>query len=397
MLTLLVFLAVLSVLVLSHELGHFLAAKKAGIKVEEFGLGYPPRIWSKKIGETVYSINLLPLGGFVRLFGEEIEEKDKIKGKDAHRAFWAKSKKARTAVILAGVVANFLLAVVVFTIIYSDLGIPTQTGQVTVLGVAPESPAARAGLKEKDVVVSVDRAKIASLGQFMQLVDGNKDKPVSIEVKRSQDNPCHQQVLGGMIPSGETTPTYTCNGSDLVLTVTPRANPPAGEGPLGVAVSDVQLVHYPWWQMPFRGAVQGFKEAFSWAGLVLDGLKRTMVDLFSHGQVPQDIAGPIGIFQITGQARQAGFLPVLQLIGIISVNLMVVNALPFPALDGGQLMFIVYELVVGKQPKPEFKRWVNSIGMAILLLLVALVSLNDISRLWKTSALAVKLRSLWPF
>ena len=182
LLTIVVFLIVLSILILVHELGHFLMAKRVGIKVEEFGFGYPPRLFSKKIGETVYSLNLLPFGGFVRLHGEELAEKVK----ESKRAFWAKSKKARTVVIIAGVLANFLLAVVVFSVVYSVIGIPTQTDQVIIIGVVPDSPAAEVNLKEEDIILAVDEETLRNLDHFVELIEKKKGKEVSLLVRREE-------------------------------------------------------------------------------------------------------------------------------------------------------------------------------------------------------------------
>lgn len=397
MLTLLVFLAVLSILVLAHELGHFLAAKKAGIKVEEFGFGYPPRLLSKKIGETVYSLNLLPIGGFVRLYGEELKEGEKEKGREGKRAFWAKSKKVRVGVIAAGVVANFLLAVIVFSIVYSVAGIPTQVDQVKIVGIVPGSPAEKAGFKEDDLVLKVDGQAINRLDQFSSLMEEKKGQPVFILVEREEGNPCLEKVLGGGFPTEEEAVGFSCQEGKLLFFLTPRENPPENEGPLGVIISDVQMVHYPFWQMPFRGGIEGFKEAFGWTTLILDGLKKMVVDLVSQGKVPKDVAGPIGIFQITGNVAQGGFLAILQFIGILSVNLMVVNFLPFPALDGGRILFVIYEVVARRRPKPEVERWVNAVGLALVIMIAVLVAVNDLIRVWQTSEWAARFRSSWPF
>lgn len=370
-LTILVFLFVLSLLVLAHELGHFLAAKKAGIKVEEFGIGYPPRVWGKKIGETVYSINLLPIGGFVRLYGEELRESERIKERASGRAFWAKSKKARTAVISAGVLANFLLAIVAFAVVYSVLGIPTKTDQVKIVGLVPDSPAVEAGLEEGDQIISFDDESVTSLDQFVGLVEEKGGQPIELVVIREKE--------------------------ELLFSLTPREAPPDNQGPLGVVVSSVEMKQYPFWQMPFRGMIEGFKEAFGWTGLVVGALGKMIFNLVTAGQVPQDIAGPVGILQITGGVARSGFLAVIQFVGILSVNLAVINILPFPALDGGRLMFVLYELVTRRRPKVSFEHWANAIGMALILFLVLLVTINDVGRLLETTNLLSRLRALWPF
>ena len=361
LLTVIVFFITLSVLIFVHELGHFWAAKKAGVKVEEFGFGYPPRILGKKIGETIYSINWIPFGGFVKLYGEELIER---RGKPSgiwDRAFWAKSKKARTMVVLAGVLANFLLAVVAFSIVYSAAGIPTKTDQVRIVGIAPDSPADRIGLEEGDIVLKVDNQRLSGLSHFTQLVREKKGEEIKLEIMRTVND---QQ-------------------STINYQLIPREHPPEKEGPLGVVVSNIEMKKHPFWQMPFRGTIEGFKEAFGWTALIFRSLGKMIVDLFWQGKVPRDIAGPVGIFQISAGVARSGFLAVLQFIGILSVNLAVINVLPFPALDGGRLVFIVYEAITRRRPKPSFERWVNTLGMAILIFLLILVTISDLNRLFQ--------------
>lgn len=371
-LTVFTFLIVLSVLILVHEFGHFLAARRAGIKVEEFGFGYPPRLAAKKIGETVWSINWLPFGGFVRLFGEELAEQRGLKrGKTLKGAFWAKSKKARTTVIVAGVLANFLLAVVLFSVVYSYSGIPTKTSQVRIIGILSNSPASKGGLKENDVILQVDEERLNDLNHFIKLIDEKKGEQVKLLVEREE--------------------------GELALWITPRESPPEGEGPLGVVVSDVEMKKYPFWQMPFRGIIEGFKEAFGWAVLILRALGKMLVNLIIQRVVPKDVAGPVGIFQITGLVAKSGLLAVLQFIGVLSVNLAVINILPFPALDGGRLAFVIYEAVTRRRPKPSVEKWVNAAGMAFLLLLIILVTFNDIRRLIGTSEIFGQIRKILPF
>jgi len=398
LLTIITFFIVLSILILVHELGHFVLAKKAGIKVEEFGFGYPPRIFGKKIGETVYSLNWLLFGGFVRLYGEEYtERRGREQGKTRNRAFWAKSKKARTGVIVSGVLANFVLAIVVFSIVYSFSGIPTKTGRIRVAGLISDTPAQKSGLKEGDVILQVNEERLNNLNHFIKVIDQKKGVEISLTIDRDKDNPCQEKVFGGWPTVGEQKSPFSCQDGKLILWITPRVNPPEGEGPLGVLVSDVEMKKFPFWQMPWRGTVEGFKEAFGWAALILGALKGMVVDLVVHGTVPKDVAGPIGIFQITNVVAKSGILNILQFMGILSVNLAVINILPFPALDGGRLVFIIYEAVTRKKPKPSFEQWVNTLGMAFLLLLIILITVNDVGRLVKTTSLLSKIRSLWPF
>lgn len=339
--------------------------------MEEFGLGYPPRMFAKKIKGTVYSINWLLFGGFVKLLGEELEEIRRIKKSDGGRTFWAKSKKARTAVIIAGVLANFVLAVVCFSIVYSFVGIPTKTGRIGIIGLVENAPAAQAGFLEGDVVLSLDSVVIEGMDQFIELINQGKGSQVAVRVKRGKE--------------------------ELVLLVVPRKDPPEGEGALGVVISDMEMKKHPIWQMPFYGTIEGFKEAFAWIGLVINGLGKMLGSLITEGQIPKEIAGPVGILQITSGVARSGVLMILQFIGVLSVNLAVINILPFPALDGGRLIFIGYELVARKKPNPKIEHWVNLIGMVALLLLIVLITANDISRLIDTTSLVSKLRTILAF
>jgi len=370
--TLLLFLVILSILVLVHEGGHFLAAKKAGIKVEEFGFGYPPRIWAKKIGETEYSINAVPFGGFVRLYGDPAEGEVK-KSRDFKRSFLGKSKKARTVVILAGVVANFLLGVVVFSVVYSLTGVPQKTENIKIVGISPGSPAEKFGLKEGDIVLAVDGKKLTDLSEFTKLISEKRGKEIKLLIKRETNNPCQEKVLGG---GG-----FSCQDGNLLFWLAPREAPPEGEGPLGVAVSNIEMVKYPFWQMPFRGAVEGVKEAFAWGWMIVLSLKKMVGDLVFQGVVPKDVAGPVGIFQATEMVAKTGILNIFQFLGILSVNLAVLNVLPLPALDGGRLIFVGWEVVFRRRPKPQLERWINTAGMALLIILLILVTINDVKRI----------------
>ena len=353
-LTIITFLIVLSLLVFVHEFGHFMAAKKTGIKVDEFGFGYPPRVWGKKIGDTLYSINLLPIGGFVKLQGEDAADLNQVK--DPKHSFVHKSKKVRALVIVAGVIMNFLLAVLVFSVVYTKMGIPTMTDKVNVVGLLPGAPAQQAGIKEKDVVFSVAGEKVDDTGQFIEITKRFTGQLLQIGVQR--------------------------NGESLTFEVVPRESPPEGEGPLGLIVSSMEMKFYPFWQMPFRGAVEGFKEALAWLALIVGALGGMLYQLITSASVPKDLAGPVGIFQITGQAAQAGVLTVLQFIGILSVNLAVLNILPLPALDGGRLLFIIIETVTGRRVQANAERWVHQIGMLLLLLLFLLITWNDLRRIF---------------
>jgi len=185
--TALYFFLILSLLILVHEGGHFLLAKKAGVRVEEFGFGIPPRIWGKKIGETIYSVNLFPFGGFVRLWEEESQVK-----KDQKRSFSAKDKKTRIKILLAGIAMNLFLGVLLFCLVYSFLGIPEETDQVRVVAVMPDSPADQAGLEENDIIALVNDQEVVSTENFIDILGQNKGEEVVFGLLR-EPNPCVNQ------------------------------------------------------------------------------------------------------------------------------------------------------------------------------------------------------------
>ncbi len=345
--SILVFLVVLSILILIHELGHFIMARRAGVWVEEFGFGLPPRLIGKKIGETIYSINAFPFGGFVRLHGEGDE--DGITNKS--RAFLYRSKKTRISVVVAGVVMNFLLAIIAFAIVYSFSGIPRDTHQIKVVDISQNSPALTSGLVIGDVIKKVDGRQVARIDDFVKYVDAKKGKRVEIEID---------------------------NGKKI--NAVPRENPPEGEGPLGVIITTTEIYYPPVWLRPFYGIYFGFKDAVFWGKNIVVGLWGVVVGL-TKGQVPQDISGPVGIFAVTSEAAKFGILALINFIGILSVNLAILNILPFPALDGGRLLFIGIESIIGKKIIPKVESTIHSIGMIILLLLLLAITIHDVQRL----------------
>lgn len=371
-LTLITFLIILSILVLVHELGHFIVAKKTGIKVEEFGFGIPPRLWAKKIGETVYSVNALPIGGFVKLYGEEISEQEGGRAEDQEeRMFFAKSKKVRLAVIVAGVLMNFLLALGVFSFVYAKLGIPTETDKVRIIGILPGSPAEKAGLKLEDMVLMAGGEIINSTEKFSEITKKFFGKEIPLEISRQ--------------------------GEKISIKVVPRETPPPDEGPVGVVISQTELKFYPFFEQIYRGMIEGLKESWGWIKLVFYSLKMTAVQLITDRTVPKDIAGPVGILQVTGIVSQGGVIPVLQFLGILSINLAVINILPIPAMDGGRALFVIIESVFGRKVRPHIESWIHNVGMMILLFLLLLITINDVLRLLDSSGTIGRLRSILPF
>ncbi|OGG03035.1 hypothetical protein A2W14_02200 [Candidatus Gottesmanbacteria bacterium RBG_16_37_8] len=401
LITLIVFLLILSVLVLVHELGHFIMAKKFNILVEEFGFGLPPRFIGKKIGETIYSINYLPIGGFVKLYGEDREEKEK-KGKIPNdRAFYARPPWQRTVVIIAGVVMNFLLALIIISFMFTQ-GVLIPVKRVHIVNVDKESPAEIAGIKTNDIVHEVNGEKIQSTTSFIELTKNNLGKEITLTIMRGDSLKHYKNI------------NLDCNKCQyLQVRVIPRKDPPynelpdkdipeemnfltqfksslrkilhipepekiiSREGPIGVAISDLETIVYTWYQAPIYGPIESLN--LSWQ--LIKGIGITLWKLISFQSVAKDVAGPFGIAQITAEAvRYGGVRDVLMLLGLLSLNLAIINILPIPALDGGRLLFVVIEGITKKKIKTDWERYVHQIGMIILLLLLFLVTINDLIR-----------------
>lgn len=362
--TIFVFILILSVLVLIHEAGHFFVAKKLGVKVEEFGFGFPPRIFGKKIGETIYSINALPIGGFVKLYGEDEAGAGKIQvasktkkelknSKNIKRAFFSKNPWQRAAIVIAGVVMNFLLAVAISSYLYAVVGIATAGNHVVIEGVAKNSPAEKSGMHIGDTIISVNSVAIVSPQQVIAFTKKHLGEKLSIVISNEQNQ-------------------------KRVLFVTPRVMYSPTEGAMGIAITtNVSVKKYPWYQAPFVGTVEAIKQ--SW--MIIVGLGQAVGQLVIQHAVPKDVAGPIGIAQLTGRFVQVGPNAVLSLISLLSLNLAVLNILPIPALDGGRLFFILFEAFTGRKVNQRFEGYAHAIGMAFLMVLILLITFHDIFRL----------------
>jgi regulator of sigma E protease len=346
---LLIFILALSVLVLVHEWGHFIAARKTGVKVEEFGLGLPPRIFGKKIRGTVYSLNWLPIGGFCRLYGEDGDGR----GTDA---FNNKKPWQKLLIVLGGVLMNLVLAVTIFSVVYTIVGIPKEVDKVIVVGVAKDSPADKAGLKENDVIAKVNNVEVKKSDELINEIGKYKGKDVLLEVKKASDD------------------------SSVQIKTEVRENPPEGEGSIGVAVSNTEMEPIAWYRID-KGIVVGFKEAFYWGKIIFGGVTSMIGGLFT-GHIPEGVSGPIGMYEATSAInKNQGFLAVVHFFGIVSVNLAIVNVLPFPALDGGRIIFVLYEMFTKKKANQKLEMVVNNLGMLFLLGLILLITVGDIRRL----------------
>ncbi len=358
--TIIIFLITLSILVLVHEFGHFLMAKKMGVRVEEFGLGLPPRLFGIKKGETLYSINLLPIGGFVKLFGEEYDELDG-RGKarlalDKNRAFVNKKPWQKTLIVLGGVIGNFLLGWVIFSYLVTQ-GIPVPTNKVIVEKVTKNSPASIAGLQEKDVITKLifenSSINLTSADILIKETKKSAGKNIGLSVQR--------------------------NGKQLTVNLVPRVNPPKGEGPLGISITSFIEKKYPWYSAPFYGLVEAFNITYK----IASELGKMLFGLVTFQKQNVDVAGPVGIANLASQAVKFGKNAFLQFLALLSLNLAIMNILPFPALDGGRLVFVLYEGFTKKKPNKDFEKYTNLIGFVALLSLAALITVNDIVKLFK--------------
>lgn len=419
LLTIVSFILLLLVLVLVHEWGHFFAARRLGVQVEEFGFGFPPRAvgWQKisgakleKVGEveqveidvsekiaaetevvteiitdkvrevdrlvpyhrwrkvdkksssgpdglsngTIYSLNWLPLGGFVRLKGEE--GTDKTPGSFAAQKPWR-----RALIIGAGVVMNVVFAFIVLSFGFAvgfpaaanpEYGSALKNVRLQVVEVLPNSPASQAGLVVGDNIISIDGKVFTSQTDLQSYLNQGSIHPVSIELERQ-----------GKLAALSITPTKLAAAQDRVA--------------LGVWFYPMGTVQYPWYQAIWQGA----RETVLLIGAIVGAFADLFKNLIIHQQVPTDVAGPVGIAVITGQVVHEGWLYVLQFAALLSLNLAIINVLPLPALDGGRLLFIAIEKIRRRPNNEKIEAMVHRIGFALLMLLVLLVTYRDIVRL----------------
>jgi len=359
LITILVFLVILTVLVLIHELGHFITAKIFGIKVEEFGLGFPPKVFGKKRGETLYSINALPIGGFVKLYGEDdagggkvAKSKQVSKDEDIDRAFFAKPIWQRIVVVTAGVAMNFLLAVIIATYLFTAQGLPTDNQSVLITQVAKNTPAAVAGLKVGDAIISIDGQKVVDPSKLIAVTKDKLGKEVTLVVIR--------------------------DGNEIPLKITPRVNAPKGEGAMGVAIEqNITFQKYPFPQSIYYGT----KQALHDSGQVVTGFVDMIKTIFTKQTIPEGVAGPVGMAQLTGEFVKIGPEAVLSLVYMLSLSLAVLNILPIPALDGGRLFFILIELFTRRKVNAKYEAYAHMVGIVVLLTFLAFISYKDILRI----------------
>jgi len=364
---------VLSFLVIIHELGHYLAARWMKIKVEEFGVGYPPRAVTlfTKWG-TVFSLNWIPFGGFVRMEGEDGSETEvrvaQVKTPTSEGPFYSKTIPQRLVVILAGATVNFVFGILAFSAIFSIMGIP---GGALVVAINPGSPAEKAGLPLNQAIIKAEAEgktfEIRGANQLLSFTSTHYDQEVVItSVGPCQDHRCGEEIRVDRV---------TLRPKAVALT----------EGALGVTPGDFTRF-YPWYEMPFRGMVVGIEQAFLLSWSILQALGQMVTDLVGKGALPTEVSGPVGI---VNDARKTGIfaqgpLIILLFTAVISVNLAIMNLLPIPALDGGRAVFLLFEKFLGKKMIEKIEGYANYGGYILLLTLIILVTARDVFRIFAT-------------
>lgn len=391
--TIIVFLLILTLLVLIHEAGHYFMAKKYGIKVEEFGFGFPltPAIWQKKKGDTVYSFYPVLIGGFVKLYGEDdagggkinLSKEDKKQKKeqsdDERYAFYARSLWQRITVVVAGVVMNALLAVVIYYVFlimgnfqtqlplignYHFFGVDqTISTQIVLSEVEKNSPADKAGIKPFSTIEAINGQKIVKLDTFAQKIKNFAGKPLRITWQDEK------------------------SGKNFTATVIPRLHPPKNQGALGVAFYPVRTVNLSY-DTPVQKLFSGFVHPANLMAYNFDALGYLInisIKERSVAPVSEGVSGPVGIGYVVGSIIQIPnvqqrIMQLLNLIGLLSISLAFFNVLPIPGLDGGRLFFLLFEAVSGKKVDPKIEGYIHAVGMAFLLLLLLLVTVKDINQ-----------------
>lgn len=390
-------LFILSILVLIHEFGHFITAKKLGIKVEEFGFGFPPKAWGKKIGETVYTINWLPIGGFVKLFGEDeagggrVELKNKnenIKKEDLARAFFVRPIWQRSLVVLAGVIMNALLAFAVYYLFMGLSGFQTelpllnnhkffaveQTNKlntIVISKVVPDSPAQKAGLtdcteKSCYTITAINGYKPVDSAEFVEIIRQNKGKNVKLAIENISTK------------------------TKSEINVVPRVHIPKNQGALGIEFNMMESVVLEY-KTPVQKLFSGVTHPLNLMSYNFDVIRMLAIEsikLKSAAPIGNGVSGPAGIIKIGGAINsipnvKERFLQFLNLAGLLSISLAIFNILPIPALDGGRLFFILLEGMIGKKVSPRLEGLIHTAGMVVLLMLVLLVTFKDIMQFFR--------------
>lgn len=364
-----IFIVILLVLVLVHEAGHFFTAKKFGIRVDEFGFGFPPKLFSFKKGETEYSLNLLPIGGFVKIYGENPDDEN-TNGAESSRSLVNKPRWQQALVLLGGVIANFLLAWLLFSVGFMS-GLPTSVGSeragtkledinLVVVSVLPKSPADNAGLKSGDKIVYMGGEDIkGSLKDYISpelvknLIVGANGKEITVGYLRGK------------------------NTEMSTVKMTPVVNAIDGKPAIGISMDMIGTAKLSF----FTAFFEGMKLNWQMTEGTVVGLYTLIAEAMQGKGSMASISGPVGMVGIVGEAYQFGFVYLLSFAALISINLAVINLLPFPALDGGRLLFLLIEKIKGSKLNPKIANTANVVGFGLLILLMVVITYHDIVKL----------------
>lgn len=372
LLTIIIFILVLSLLVFVHEMGHFLVARRFGLKPEEFGFGFPPRVWGiyrgqdgkwktvkgkkkvKDAADTIYSINWFPIGGFVKLGEDDIENSDDP-NHFSNKPIWQ-----RAIILLAGVTMNVVLAMALISFGYM-IGLPQvlddvhssariSNEQIQIVEVMENSPAEQAKLHIGDIVLSVSGETFTKSDDLSGFVGQKSGQALNYKIKRGKEV--------------------------FEIEIVPEIRPETNQGGIGIGIIESGLV-----RLPIHIAIfEGIKTTFYLLWVILLAFYALIKNLIIGQGVDANIAGPIGIAALTGQVARMGFVYILQFTAMLSINLAIINALPFPALDGGRVLFLIIEKIKGSPVKREIEAVIHNVGFALLMLLVLLVTFKDIAR-----------------
>ena len=374
--TLVVFILILSILVLIHEFGHFFVAKKLGIKVEEFGLGLPPRVIGKQIGETLYSLNLLPFGGFVKVLGEEADEESGIDIEHDRRSFAARSPLHRLMVLGAGVFMNIVLAVVLFYVVLGFSNFKTsyiplffdynfRFGHEEIIGAVVTSlekgsAAEKAGISLGEAILQIDDVQVNNALDIRKALENKGDTEVSVLLKDIKQVDASTTRIVRLVPMLDE----------------------KGTPVLGVYLTKSVSLQY---NSPTQKLLSGFFHAYNVTAYSLSSFGKLISLSFeskTFAPVSQSVAGPVGIYQVVGSVLEYGgdkvLINLLDFVALMSVSLAFVNILPLPALDGGRMLFVVIEKIRGKKVSPVLEANIHKIGIMFLLGLIVLITIKDI-------------------
>ena len=341
----------LGVLIVFHEFGHFLLAKLSGVGVLTFSVGFGPKLWVKKKGETEYALSAFPLGGYVKMVGEDPEEE--VKAVDLERSFAHKSLLKRTAIVAAGPGFNLLLAVFLLMVVFLFYGVPVLSNLVG--AVEPDSPAAQAGIQKGDRIVAVDGQAVTAWDDLSSAIKHSGGQPLALRVQRS--------------------------GEEVAMTVQPRKREVKNifgelkeDWMIGIG-SQVSIEKGD----PGLAVSKAFIQTYEYSKLTLIGLYKMITREVS----PRNLGGPILIAQMAGQQAQEGIGSFLAFLAVLSINLGVLNLLPVPVLDGGHLFFFAVEAVIGRPVSLKYREKAQQVGIFLLLLLMIFAFANDIFRLFE--------------